>query len=123
MTADSTQKTRILIVEDEPMIALDLQDLLVDAGFEIAGVAGRLDKALVLIETADFDVAVVDANLAGASASPAAAALVTRGIPFVVLSGYSLAQQQDAFPGGHFIQKPCRPAGLIDALNHLAFQR
>jgi CheY-like chemotaxis protein len=119
---DNTRKWRILIVEDEPIIALDLQDLLVDAGFEVAGVAGRLDKALVLIESADFDVAVVDANLAGASASPAAAALVTRGIPFVVLSGYSLAQQQDAFQGGHFLQKPCRPARLIDTLNHLVLK-
>lgn len=120
MTVVSTPRTRILVVEDEPMIALDLQDLLVDAGFEIAGVAGRLDKALALIVSTDFDVAVVDANLAGVSASPAAAALVTRGVPFVVLSGYSLAQQQDAFASGHFLQKPCRPARLIAALNHLA---
>ena len=105
------------------MLALDLQDLLVDAGFQVVGVAGRLDNAIALIESTDFDVAVVDANLAGVSASPAAAALVTRGIPFVVLSGYSLAQQQDAFPGGHFLQKPCRPARLIDALNLLVFKR
>lgn len=104
------------------MIALDLQDFLVDAGFEIVGVAGRLDQALALIESTNFDAAVVDANLAGVSASPAAAALVARGLPFVVLSGYSLAQQQDAFSGGHFLQKPCRPARLIDALNHLVLR-
>jgi CheY-like chemotaxis protein len=122
MTVDNVKQTRILIVEDEPMIALDLQDFLVDAGFEVVAVAGRLDKALALIENVDVDVAVVDANLAGVSASPAAAALVTRGVPFVVLSGYSLAQQQDAFPGGHFLQKPCRPARLIDALNHLVLK-
>ena len=41
---DKLQPPRILIVEDEPMIALTLEDLLVDAGFEIAGVAGRLEK-------------------------------------------------------------------------------
>jgi CheY-like chemotaxis protein len=123
MIADSTPKTRILIVEDEPMIALDLQDLLVDAGFEVVGVAGRLEKALALIESTDIDAAVVDANLAGVSASPAAAALVTLGIPVVVLSGYSFAQQQHAFSGGHFLQKPCRPARLIDALNHLVLRR
>ena len=122
MTGDKIKQTRILIVEDEPMMALDLQDLLVDAGFEVVGVAGRLDKALALIESKDFDVAVLDANLAGVSASPAGAALVTRGLPFVVLSGCSLAQQQDAFPSGHFLQKPCRPARLIDALNHLVLK-
>ena len=123
MIVVNTQQTRILIVEDEPMIALDLQDLLVDAGFDVVGVAGRLDKALALIESTVFDVAVVDANLAGESASPAAVALVARGLPFVVLSGYSLAQQQDAFTGGHFLQKPCRPAQLIDALNDLVLKR
>lgn len=107
---------RILIIEDEPMIALYLQELLEDAGFAIIGVASRLAKAMELIKSAVFDVAILDANLAGISSSPAAAALVARSMPFVVLSGYSM-QQQQAFPTPHFLQKPCRPEQLISILS------
>lgn len=114
---------RILIIEDEPMIALDLQDLLEDAGFDVVGVAGKLDTAMELIASTPFDAAIVDANLGGVSSSPAAAALADRRVPFVVLSGYSLKQQDAAFPKALFIQKPCRPAQLINALKAIRLQQ
>ena len=117
MPADKQQYARILIVEDEPLIALNLEELLVDAGFEITAVAGKLEKALALIESGACDAAIVDANLAGVSASPLASALTARGLPFIVLSGYSSEQLQGAFPGALFLQKPCRPARLVEALN------
>jgi DNA-binding NarL/FixJ family response regulator len=119
MAIASPTPARIIIIEDEPLIALDLQDLLVDAGFEIVGVAGKLENALALIESTVFDAAIVDANLAGVSSSPAATALTARGRPFILLSGYSVKQQFAAFPGGHFIQKPGRPAQLIQTLNRI----
>ena len=122
MTFDKTKPARIIIIEDEPIIALDLEDALVDAGFEIAGVAGKLEKALALIESTTFDAVIVDANLGGVSSSPAALALAARGLPFIVLSGYSLKQQQVAFPGGHFLQKPCQPAQLIQVLTGILLQ-
>jgi CheY-like chemotaxis protein len=114
---------RILIVEDEPMIALDLQELLEAEGFAVAGIAGRLEGALVRIQKADFDVVILDANLAGVSSSPAAAALAAADIPFVVLSGYSLKQQQAAFPTLHFVQKPCRPEQLVGVLKAIGPKR
>ena len=114
---------RILIIEDEPMIALDLQDLLEDAGFDVVGVAGKLDKAMQLIASTPIDAAIVDANLGGVSSSPAAVALADRRVPFVVLSGYSLKQQDAAFPKALFIQKPCRPAQLINALKAIRLQQ
>jgi DNA-binding response OmpR family regulator len=117
MPTDKQQHTRILIIEDDPTMAHDLQDLLVEAGFEIAGVAGKLEKALALIESGACDAAIVDANLAGVSASPAASALTARGLPFIVLSGYSREQLQGAYPGALLIQKPCRPAQLFQALD------
>ena len=122
MPEDKLQHTRVLIVEDEPMLAFTLEDLLVEAGFEVIGIAGKLEKALALIGSAVFDVAVVDANLAGVSASPIASALTARDIPFVVLSGYSAEQLQGAFPGAVFMKKPCRPAQLIQSLNKIALQ-
>ena len=89
MPVDKQERTRILIVEDDPMLALDLEELIVDAGFKIAAIAGKLEKALALIESGGFDAAIVDANLAGVSASPLASAMTARGLPFIVLSGYS----------------------------------
>ena len=117
MPVDKQEHTRILIVEDEPLIALNLEELLVDAGFNIAAIAGKLEKALALIESGACDAAIIDANLAGVSASPLASALTARGLPFIVLSGYSREQLDGSFPGALFIQKPCRPAQLIQALN------
>src|SRR5579859_585476 len=105
---NNRHRARVLIVEDEPMLAFTVEDLLLEAGFEIAGVVGRLAAALTLIEGGACDAAIVDANLAGVSASPAASALAARGIPFIVLSGYLPEQQQGIFPGAIFVQKPCR---------------
>ena len=105
------------------MIALTLEDLLIDAGFKVVGVAGKLDKALALIGSAVFDVAVVDANLAGVSASPAASALTALGIPFIVLSGYSIEQLPDEFLGAHFMTKPYRPAQLIQSLGDIVLKQ
>ena len=105
------------------MIAFNLEDLLIDAGFEVVGIAGKLENALNLIANTEFDVAIVDANLAGVSAGPAAKALLARDIPFIVLSGYSTEQLPSDFRGAHFMKKPCRPAQLIQSLNAIVPQR
>jgi DNA-binding response OmpR family regulator len=104
------------------MIALCLEDALVNAGFEIAGVAGKLDKALALIEGGACDAAIVDANLAGVSARPAAIALSVRGLPFIMLSGYSQEQMQGDYPRAFFLSKPCRPDLLIETLNFILLE-
>ena len=119
MPVDKQQNARILIIEDEPLIALSLEDVLTDAGFEIAGVAGKLDKALALIESGTCDAAIVDANLAGVSASPAAIALTARGLPYIMMSGYSKEQMQGEYPRAVFLSKPCRPKLLIETLNSI----
>ncbi len=106
----------ILIVEDEPMLAYAIEEMISEAGFLIAGVAGRLETALAMIESGVCDAAILDANLKGVSAGPAALALAARGIPFIVLSGYSRDQQQGAFASALHLQKPCRPELLIQAL-------
>jgi CheY-like chemotaxis protein len=107
---------RVLIVEDEPMLAFVLQELLQEDGFVIAGVAARLEPAIAIIESGICDAAVLDANLAGVSAGPAAAALAARGLPYIVLSGYSPDQLPDVFSGALHLQKPCRPERLLEAL-------
>jgi DNA-binding response OmpR family regulator len=122
MPADKQRTARILIVEDEPMIALTLETVLIDAGFEIAGVVGRLDKALALIESGACDAAIVDANLAGVSASPAAIVLAARGLPFIMMSGYSKDQMLGEYPGASFLSKPCRPELIIKTLKSILLE-
>ncbi|MBE0531752.1 MAG: response regulator [Rhodospirillales bacterium] len=110
---------RILIVEDEPTLAFVLEETLIDAGFAIAGVAGRLEAALAVVETGACDAAILDTNLSGVSAAPIAQALESRGVPFLVLTGYSRNQLVEAFSGALHVQKPCRPERLIAALRSI----
>ena len=123
MHFDKQENARILIVDDEPIIALSLEEMLVDAGFKIAAIAYKIDKAIALIESGGCDAAIIDANLAGVSASSVAAALAARGLPFIVLSGYSREQLQGDYPGAHFMKKPCRPAQLIQAVSAMVQKR
>jgi DNA-binding response OmpR family regulator len=119
--AESTETgRRILIVEDDPILGFGLEELLLDSGFEVAGVAQTLEKGLALIERRTCDAAIVDANLDGVSASPIADAMTSRGLPYIVLSGYSQEQQDGAFAGAAgYLQKPCAPVRLIAALEEM----
>jgi DNA-binding response OmpR family regulator len=113
------KQRRVLIVEDEPVLAFTLEEFLIEAGFEIAGVAARLETALAMIESGACDAAILDTNLAGVNVGPAASALTARGLPFIILSGYSPDQQNSAFSGAIRLQKPCRPERLIEALRSI----
>lgn len=112
-------QARILIVDDEPVIAMDLEYMLVEAGFIIAGVTGNLQSALSLVESGICDAAVLDANLNGLSAAPIAVALLARGLPFLVLSGYAPDQQHEALRAGRCLQKPADPVHVIKVLNQI----
>ena len=114
---DRAMRARVLIVEDEPLIAENLRLLLVESGFEVVGMSAKVDPALRLIEEGACDVAIVDANLAGVSAAPIATALAARELPFIVLSGYTRAQLDVQFAGASYIQKPYRFEQLLENLN------
>jgi CheY-like chemotaxis protein len=120
MSADSSEANRgprrVLVVEDEALLAYSLEELLIASGFDIAGVANRLEAALAIIQLGACDGAILDANLSGVSAGPAALALTERGLPFVVLSGYPPQREVSAFSGAVRLQKPCPPALLIRSL-------
>ena len=84
----ATQAKRVLVVEDEPMIRILLEDMLGELGYTVAAEAARIEEALEATKNADFDVAILDANLNGEPALPVADALVARGTPFVFATGY-----------------------------------
>ena len=114
-----SQVPRILVVEDELMIVLMLESLLLEAGFEVVDVATKVEAALAFVEVGVFDVAILDANLAGVSSAPVAVALTARSVPFLVVSGYATAQQNGAFAAGLHVQKPFQTETLIEALRSI----
>jgi DNA-binding response OmpR family regulator len=112
-------RRRVLVVEDEPIIALEIEDILRDAGFEIAGCVGSVDNALAMLKGVDCDVAVLDANLRGKTVEPVAVALHQRGRPFLFVSGYRRVYLPDAFPDAPHLSKPFEPGELITAIRQL----
>ena len=77
------------MVEDEPLVAIEIAHILKKAGFDVIGPARAVAPALSLIEERGCDAAVLDINLGGETSEPVAWRLLTRGAPFVALSGYS----------------------------------
>jgi CheY-like chemotaxis protein len=83
-----TAQQRVLIVEDEMLVAILLEDMLAELGFEVAGTASRVANALPLVDTLTFDIAILDVNLAGEESFPIADALAEKGCPYVFATGY-----------------------------------
>lgn len=79
---------KVMIVEDEVFLALDLQDHLESLGLKVVGLAHTLDDALSLAETIDIDFAVLDINLRGEKSLPVARRLRERDVPFLFVTGY-----------------------------------
>ena len=117
MTDEYARAMRILIVEDEPLIAFEVEQTLTEAGFAVVGVAARLEEALAMVEDGALDAAVLDANLHRVSSAPVAIALTARGLPFVVTTGYTREQLPEGFEAGTLIEKPCLPDQIVEALN------
>ncbi len=78
----------ILVVEDEPMIAMMLDDFLADLGCRVVGPAMNLAQARALFDERGCDAAIVDLNLNGTMAHPLISDLRGRGVPVIVASGY-----------------------------------
>jgi two-component SAPR family response regulator len=80
---------RILVVEDEALIALVIEDTLTSLGYEIVGPTGKLETALRLATEERLDAAILDISIRDQKVYPVAEQLLARGIPFVLASGYS----------------------------------
>ncbi|WP_363351521.1 response regulator [Methylocystis echinoides] len=110
---------RVLIVEDEFIIAMDTEAVLEDAGFEVGGVAATLEEAQQLIDKNCCDAAILDANLNGVSAEPVASRLRQHGVPFVVMSGYTADHMAGALAQAPFLPKPADPNSLVSIVRGL----
>jgi DNA-binding response OmpR family regulator len=88
MTIDSLSGCRVLVVEDDMLIAMLIEETLQDLGCIVVGPAGKLSVALQLASEEALDVAILDVNIRGGHVYPVADQLIARGIPFVLASGY-----------------------------------
>lgn len=107
---------RVLVVEDEMIVAMLIEDILADMGAEVVGPASRNAQALELLAEGPVDAAVLDVNLGSETTLPTARELRARGIPFAFATGYGAAGVPAEFEGQPFLPKPFREADLREAL-------
>ena len=111
-------KLRVLIVEDEIVVALFLEDVLDEFGYQVAGVVTQLDDAM--LREPDYDIAVLDVHINGRNVFDFADVLARRGVPYVFATGYG----ERAIPERHrcspVLQKPFQPDELKRVLADIA---
>jgi two-component system, response regulator PdtaR len=114
--------TRALVLEDEFLIALDLQDILEEAGATVTCLSNVAEALAALDSGAKFDFALLDVHLGGAALTSfsVAAALTERKIPFIFLTGVRRdAPQMSAYPDAPMLEKPYQRAALLDVIRSL----
>ncbi|HEY8566573.1 MAG TPA: response regulator [Beijerinckiaceae bacterium] len=100
---------RVLIAEDEALVALDLADSLLQIGAEVVATTGLVREGLRFAETTTIDVALLDFNLADGVATPLAEALQQRGAAVVFYSGRGVPEEAlQRVPGAAVLKKPLR---------------
>jgi DNA-binding response OmpR family regulator len=97
---------RILIIEDEMMIAMMVEDFLKELGWDVVGWAGGEERALQMARDTDIDAALLDVNLGGQDTFAVADILSKRRIPFVFATGYGADGVADRFRGVPTLTKP-----------------
>jgi CheY-like chemotaxis protein len=114
--AASLSGRRILVVEDEALIAGQIESLLVGQGCLVSGPVRGLDNALALVRSEPLDAAVLDVDLSGSRSEAVANALRERAIPFIVLTGYADSGLSVAFRGAPVVAKPFDEEALVSLL-------
>ena len=114
---NALQGRRVLVIEDESLVAMLLETILDDMGCAVVGPESNIDDGLVTATTeASLDAALLDVNVAGREVFPVAEALKARGVPFVFSTGYGEAGLPEHWRGNPTIQKPFTEAAIRDAL-------
>ncbi|MEA3002415.1 MAG: hypothetical protein QOH81_1203 [Sphingomonadales bacterium] len=107
---------RILLVEDEAIIAMTAEDMAAELGCLIVASAATLDEALAAAARGGFDVALLDINLNGVDSLPVAGRLKAEGRPFVFTTGYGASGRDPAYQDAPLVTKPYRVADLKAAI-------
>ena len=112
MTQAAERRYQVLLVEDEAMIAMLMEDMLADLDCDVVATAGRIDQALAVAGSGEFDLAFLDVNLRGESVYPVAKVLQARAIPFAFVTGYGSAGIGAEHLDAPVLQKPFQSRDL-----------
>jgi len=107
----------VLIVEDEPLIAMMLEDFLDSLGHKIAGTVETVQEAIARVDEGGFDVAIIDVHLKGEHVWPVADRLVEKGLPFVVATGGHISPPPPEHADAPVLAKPYTIDSIEPALN------
>jgi CheY-like chemotaxis protein len=110
---------RVLVVEDEAMVAMLIEDLLEDMGHDVGAVVSRMQDAMDVAQNGTFDLAILDVNLDGQPSYPIAEILKGRGVPFAFATGYGAKGLEPAFSGTPTLAKPFARADLQKLLSQI----
>ena len=111
---------RILIVEDEPLVAMDIQFSIEKAGGTVGGPAASCDSAFAVLREFPVHAAILDFNLAEGDSTAVAEALDAKRIPILFYTGGGIVNTvRDRWPHVRVLMKPCRPGSIIDALQQV----
>ena len=108
---------RILIVEDEPIVALNYASILEEAGYDVLGPVGNIKKGIEIVDGERIDGAVLDIDLRGVPVDPIIMALQKNGVPYIFVSAFPALV--GPYKNVVFLEKPCTAAELIKAVNAL----
>ncbi len=103
---ESKASLRVLIVEDEALVAIILEDMLIELGHEVIGPVSTPGEGLEHAARTPVDLAILDLNLKGASSLPIAVELDKRGIPLIFSTGYGRGGLPAVFAQAPLLQKP-----------------
>jgi CheY-like chemotaxis protein len=108
---------RVLVLEDEALIAAMVEDMLTDLGIVVVGPVSSIERGLLLARSEELDAALLDLNIRSARAYPVADILQERGIPYVFATGYGQSGVDRSNPVA-VLEKPYTQDKLADALLH-----
>jgi DNA-binding response OmpR family regulator len=117
MAEQTLRGLRVLIVEDEYLLADDLYNTLTDAGAEVLGpIASVRDATAFIASEPSIDAAVLDVNLRGELVYPVADALLARGVPFAFATGYDKWSLPERFAHAPRVEKPFKGQAVTDMM-------
>ena len=109
---------KILVVEDEPLVAMLLEEILADLGYSVVGPAATLEEGLTIATSEAFDGAILDVNLNGARSFPIADILTSRSVPHFFATGFGSAEAV-VRRGVEVVKKPFREDTIAKVLKRV----
>lgn len=116
---DGAARLRVLVVEDEPLIGMDIEDAVQGLGHEVVGPIAQLDEALDLATLATLGCAILDINIIGGHSYPVADMLLKRGLPVLLLSSYRAETLPVRLHEEPRLPKPFTNAQLVEEIREL----